>query len=147
MITAEKKYYEWTALLIISFVGIGISLWGYWQILNLPAPTSLNINRAPKIIFIFSPQNNAVINNPVAISGKIVAPEKTIKFRIKDANNNILRERYIELPKEKLNLFNASIEYKKPTATKGLIQFLEFLPEDDMEINHRSIPVSFLDYQ
>lgn len=143
MIVADKKYLEWSALLIISFIGMGISLWGYWQIVNLPPPTSLDIKKAPKILFIFSPSNNALIDNPVSISGKINDTSRSFRIRIKDSNNQILEDLQIDPSVSKLNLFNILLKYKNPTIEKGLIQFYEYLSEDDLEIGHRSIPVTF----
>ncbi|KKR03988.1 MAG: hypothetical protein UT31_C0005G0010 [Parcubacteria group bacterium GW2011_GWF2_39_13b] len=147
MVSPERKHLEWSALLFVSLVGAGISLWGYQQIINLPAPTSLDIKRVPKIIFIFSPENKAAIASPVSISGKIKDPEKTFRIRIKDYNNKILKDDFLVPKTSSLGLFNISLNYKEPTQSNGIIQFYEYLPEDDLEINHRSIPVSFSDFQ
>jgi len=147
MVAPERKHLEWSALLFVSLVGVGISIWGYQQILNLPAPTSLDINRIPKVIFIFSPQNNAAISNPVSISGKIKDPEKVFRVRIKDYSNKILKDSALTPETSALDLFNTSLDYKNPSNKKGIIQFYEYLPDVDMEVNHRSIPISFSDFQ
>lgn len=143
MIVADKKYLEWSALLIISFIGMGISLWGYWQIINIPPPTSLDIKKTPKILFIFSPEKNAIIDNPVSISGKIKDHSKSFRIRIKDYNDKILENTQMNISMSELDLFTISLKYKSASAKNGIIQFYEYLPEEDIEISHRSIPVTF----
>lgn len=143
MIAPEKKYYEWFALLIVSLISMGASLYGYYQIINIPAPTSLDIIKTPKIIFIFTPKANSEINNPVEISGRVAAPEKTIKIRIKDRNDNILKETFLPASASKLDKFLASFSYKTPSTKTGIIQFFEYSQEGDIEIGKRAIPVIF----
>jgi len=147
MIAPEKKYYEWIALLAVSLIGMAVSLYGYYQIVNIPPPTSLDIKKTPKIIFIFNPKANSEIKNPVEISGRVAIPEKTIKMRIKDRNEKILKEIFLPASISALEKFNASFSYKTPTTKTGLIQFFEYSEEDDFEIGKRTIPVSFSEFK
>jgi len=139
----ERKYWEWSALAIATAIGMGISLWGYYQIINIPPPTSLNIQRPQKILGVSSPKVNDAIKNPFLISGNILIPDKTITIRVKDKNDNILKETSIQSEQTVPFPFNVNLSYSKPSSETGIIEFAAYSPEIGSEMDIKSVLVIF----
>ncbi len=143
MILPERKYWEWGVLAVATAIGMGISLWGYYQIINIPPPTSLNIQRPQKILAVSSPKVNDAIKNPILISGNILVPDKRITIRIKDKNANTIKETSIQSEQTIPFPFSVSLSYNKPSSETGIIEFSTYSPEVGSEMDIKSVLVMF----
>jgi len=95
------------------------------------------------------PQKNAVIKNPVLISGKANVDEANVRVKITDDNGNILIDTFITADgwMDKLYPFKKEINYKTPQTENGLIEIFEESARDGSEIYKVEVPVVFEDYE
>lgn len=143
MAIPNKIYFNWIVLCIASIAGIGTSLWGYYQILNIQPPTSLEIQRPPRIIVITSPKIGEKIKNPILISGNILLKNKTLSICVKDKNNHILKEASVQSQEQIPTPFNLNLNYSQPTTENGFIEISEFSSETEINLTRKVIPILF----
>jgi len=100
-----------------------------------------------EFIQIKSPQKNAVIKNPVLISGKANVYEGTVRVRIIDDKKNVLVNTFTtsDGSMDKLYPFKKEITYETPQTENGLIEIFEESAKDGSEIYKIEIPVIFED--
>ena len=102
-----------------------------------------------EFIQVKSPQKNAIIKNPVLISGKANVDEANVRVKITDGNKNILANTFITAAGwlDKLYSFERKISYEAPQTENGLIEIFEESAKDGSEIYKVEIPVIFEDYE
>lgn len=145
MITPDKNYLYWIALLITTAIGIGISLWAYHQIISIPPPTTLEIKRLPKTIFIDSPKMNERITNPVRIVGRAKSETSAIIVTMMDKNGAVLKTARASVKKDELTPFETEIKYKKPNTDLGLIAVTQNPFDEDNPTYKKSVLIKFSD--
>lgn len=141
-------------LLLISLVAVaffGFLLWSIKQTsieeANLLA-IGQEVNRPAenKTIKVTSPKVNETIKSPVVISGRALVFKAVLQTRIKDASGLILAKTSITTQEgQKMSPFSSSVNYKKPTRTKGTVEVFINSAKDGSEVNKLSIPVVFKD--
>ena len=94
------------------------------------------------------PQENAIIKNPVLVSGKANVNEANVRIRISDDNKNILADNFITADGWLDNLypFEKEIDYEIAQTKNGLIEIFEESAKDGSEIYKIEIPVIFGEY-
>lgn len=94
------------------------------------------------------PQKNAIIKNPVLISGKSNVNEANVRIRISDDNKNILVDNFITADGWLDNLypFEKEIDYEIAQTKNGLIEIFEESAKDGSEIYKVEISVVFGEY-
>lgn len=143
VITPNKNYINWLALLICATIGMTVSLYGYYQIINIPPPTTLNINQFPNTISISSPQMNQTIKNPVEISGKAMANDRKLLFQIKDKEGNLLAETTTPATKTKISPFSVVLSYAPSGTNTGFIEVSACCSLIEEEMSKKIILISF----
>jgi len=100
-----------------------------------------------EFIQVKSPQKNAVIKNPVLISGKANVYEGTVRVRITDDKKNVLANTFTTADgsMDKLYPFEKEITYETPQTENGLIEIFEESAKDGSEIYKVEVPVVFED--
>jgi hypothetical protein len=144
MLLPDKKVINWGVLVVITIISTAISLYAYFQIINIPPPVYVSVTRPyPKTIFINSPKTNKIIENPVLISGKAKVSEGILTIIIRDSKENILQKTTINNMKSNTPLpFSLILPYIKPNTKMGTIEASEVLPHDE-EIGKTAIPIIF----
>lgn len=141
----DKNYLHWIALLIATIIGIGVSLWGYYQIINIPPPTTLEVRNLPKTIFINSPKMNEGITSPVKISGRARSETGAIIATILDKNGAVLQTAQAPVKKNEFTPFEINIKYKRPDSDIGLITITQNPFSEDKPTYKKSILIKFSD--
>ena len=102
-----------------------------------------------EFIQIKTPQKNAVIKNPVLISGKANVDEANVRIRIMDDNKNILADTFITSGgwMDKLYSFKKEINYEMPQTENGLIEIFEESMKDGSDLYKVEVPVVFEEYE
>ncbi|MBI4837419.1 MAG: hypothetical protein HY813_03400 [Candidatus Portnoybacteria bacterium] len=145
MILPSRNYLYWIALLIATTISISVSLWGYHQIINIPPPTTLEIKRLPKTIFIDSPTMNERIANPIRIVGRARSETSAIIATLLDKNGVVLRAAQAPVKKNELTPFEIEIKYEKPNTDLGLITITQSPFDKENPTYKKSILVKFSD--
>jgi hypothetical protein len=135
----------WIALLLAGIIGITSSLWGYYQIINIPPPTTLEIKKLPKTIFIDSPKMNESITNPVRISGRAKSDTGAIMATLSDKNGIVLQTSQAQVGKNDLAPFEINIRYKKSDTNIGLITITQYPFDEDDPTYKKSVLIKFSD--
>lgn len=94
------------------------------------------------------PQKNTAIKSPVSISGKANVFEGNVRVRIKDKNENVLSDTFMNASGayDKLYPFEKEISYTSPTSQTGVVEIFAEDMKNGGEINKIVIPVIFEDY-
>jgi len=143
--SAESHYYQWMALLIVTIISGGASLYAYTQITKIDPPVFLDITRPyPKTIFIDSPKINRVISSPITIAGRAkTSPAGVLTIVIQDNQENILQKSTIgNMYNSQLLPFSVKLPYSKPATTSGLIKIFESI-SDGEQTGQTAIPIMF----
>jgi len=141
----EHNYLSWLALLITATIGISVSLWGYYQIINIPPPTTLEVSRPAKTIQIYSPTMNETIKSPVKISGQAKTETGYIIIKLMDRNGLELASVQAPVGKEEFTPFETEIKFKKPDTNLGLIKITQHPLSEGALVNTKNILVIFAD--
>jgi hypothetical protein len=143
--TAESHYYQWMALLIVTIISGGASLYAYTQITKIDPPVFLDVTRPyPKTIFIDSPKINRVVNSPITITGRAkTSPSGILTIVIQDNQGNDLQKSTIGNMYNNQPLpFSVKLPYSKPATTNGLIKIFESV-SDGEQTGQTAIPIMF----
>jgi len=150
----KKYHYNRERLLLFSLVALaflGFLLWSIEQsnrdeisvladFYQVKSPTE------NKVFKIDAPKVGAAIKSPARVSGQAAVFEAVMQVRIKDASGLTLTQtRVMTAEGQKMSPFSAVIKYKKPTRSKGIIEFFALSAKDGSEINKLSIPIVFKD--
>jgi len=150
----KKYHYNRERLLLFSLVALaflGFLLWSIEQsnrdeISVLAGFYQVKSPTENKVFKIDAPKVGAAIKSPARVSGQAAVFEAVMQVRIKDASGLTLAQtRVMTAEGQKMSPFSASIKYKKPTRSKGIIEFFALSAKDGSEINKLSIPVVFKD--
>lgn len=143
--TAETHYYQWIALLIITLISGGASLYAYTQITSIDPPVFLDVTRPyPKTIFIDSPKINRVVSSPVTITGRAKTSSSGIlTIVIQDNQENILQKSTIGNMYNNQPLpFSVKLPYSKPATASGLIKIFENISNSE-QTGQTAVPIMF----
>jgi hypothetical protein len=143
LILLSRNYLYWIALLIAATIGIGFSLWAYHQIINISPPTTLEIKRPPKTIFIDSPKTLERITSPVRIIGRAKSKTGAIIATLFDKNGTALETTQALVKKNELTPFEIEIKYEKPNTDLGLITITQDPFDEDNPTYKKSVLVKF----
>ncbi len=141
-------------LLLISLVAVaffGFLLWsieqtGIEEAALLTIGQEVNRPAENKTIKVTSPKVNGTIKSPVIISGQASVFEAVLQIRIKDASGLILAQKKITTKQgQKMSPFSSSVNYKKPTRTKGTVEVFVNSSKDNSEVDKLVIPITFKD--
>lgn len=141
----ERNYLGWLALLITATIGISVSLWGYYQIINIPPPTTLEVNRPARTVHIYSPKMNEKIESPVKISGQAKTETGSIIIKLMDRNGLELASAQAPVGKEDFTPFEVEIKFKKPDTNLGLIKITQHPLNEGTLAYTKNILVTFAD--
>ena len=112
---------------------------------NEQQPSEVDEASKPNIV-VFSPKKGDKIGLPLKILGEVRVFENTFNVRVKDEKGNILKEETLTAMQGdagQFNLFDADINYDKPTTATGFIEVFDYSAKDGAEIDKVSIPVKF----
>ncbi len=145
MLIPDKNYLNWLTLIIVSTIGIGVSLWAYHQIIGIPPPTTLEVRGLPKTIFVTSPKMNEQISNPVKIVGRAKSETGAIIATLLDKNGTALKTAQASVEKNELTPFEIEIKYERPNTDLGLITATQHPFDEDNPTYKKSVLVKFSD--
>lgn len=118
--------------------------WGHVGLYDQPFKRNLSVVWEP-VIWVTSPQPGDKVSSPLKVTGTARVFEATVNLRVLDKDGNKLAETHTMATAgaPERGLFEATIEFPKPSSAQGYVEVFWYSPKDGSELDKVRVPVKF----
>ncbi|NSW83483.1 MAG: GerMN domain-containing protein [Syntrophothermus sp.] len=118
--------------------------WGHVGLYDQPFKRNISAVWEP-VIWVTSPQPGDKVSSPLKVTGTARVFEATVNLRVLDKDGNKLAETHTMATAgaPERGLFEATIEFPKPSSAQGYVEVFWYSPKDGSELDKVRVPVKF----